>query len=102
MEIELKLLLAPQDAPPELLRRTLTYNRLTFSPMSMVAHDDIHVFETLQKSLAGNGNPWVSLHREHRAQQSEAASADISGTSEDLMRNQFRAWLEAMTSSAQP
>lgn len=91
--------LAPRDAPAELLHRTLTYNRLTFSPMSMVAHDDIHVFETLQKSLAGNGNPWVSLHREHRAEQTEAACPDISGTSEGLMRNQFRAWLEALVSS---
>lgn len=93
--------LAPRDAPPELLQRTLTYNRLTFSPMSMVAHDDIHVFETLQKSLAGNGNPWVSLHREHRTEQGEAACPNLSGTSEGLMRNQFRAWVDAMASGVE-
>lgn len=92
--------LAPVDAPDVLLQRTLMYNRLTFSPMSMVAHDDIHVFETMQHALAASGNPWVSLHREHRADETERLGSDISGTNEWLMRNQFRAWADFVAQPA--
>ena len=52
------------DAEPELLlERSMNYNRLVFSPMSVVAHDDVHLFESMQKGLRGEGNEWVSLHR---------------------------------------
>ena len=88
--------LAPKDAPRELLRRTLTYNRLTFSPMSVVAHDDVHIFEGIQTALAAQGNPWVSLHREYRDDERLQPIQDVSGTSELLMRNQFRAWAALM------
>jgi len=89
-------------APEALLRRTLTYNRLAFSPMSMVAHDDIHVFESIQRALMAEGNPWVSLHREHTADESSRSDADVSGTNEWLMRNQFRAWARLMASEPWP
>ena len=89
--------LAPEGAPEVLLERTLTYNRLAFSPMSIVAHDDIHVFQTIQRALAADANPWVSLHREHTPDETPGTGADISGTSEWPMRNQFRAWAALMT-----
>ncbi|GLC95062.1 oxidoreductase [Cupriavidus sp. TA19] len=88
--------LVPRGAPQELLRRTLTYNRLTFSPMSVVAHDDLHIFEGIQASLAAQGNPWVSLHREYRDDEQLQPVQDVSGTNELLMRNQFRAWAALM------
>lgn len=84
-------------APEVLLERTLTYNRLAFSPMSIVAHDDIHVFQTVQCALAANANPWVSLHREHVSGESSTGGADTSGTSEWPMRNQYQAWAALMT-----
>lgn len=85
-----------KGAPEELLQRTLGYSRLVYSPMSPVAHDDIHVFESIQRSLAARSNPWISLHRLHRAD--EAGQSDgHSATSEILMRNQFRAWAHWMT-----
>lgn len=90
--------LAPQGAPDALLQRTLTYNRLAFSPMSMVAHDDIHVFQSIQRALASNSNPWISLHREHAADEASRPEAETSGTNEWLMRNQFRAWVRLMAS----
>ena len=41
------------DGAPDLLfERAMTYNRLVFSPMSMVAHDDVHLFESIQQGLA--------------------------------------------------
>ena len=89
--------LALEGAPDALLERTLTYNRLAFSPMSMVAHDDIHVFESIQRAIASDANPWISLHREHTAGESADGLSEISGTSEWPMRNHYRAWADLMT-----
>ena len=86
-----------EGAPELLFERALSYNRLVFSPMSVVAHDDVHLFESMQKGLKAEGNEWVSLHRDHRAGDAEVAPQDVNGTSELLMRNQFRAWADFMT-----
>ena len=87
------------DGAPDLLfERSMSYNRLVFSPMSVVAHDDVHLFESIQQGLRADGNDWVSLHRDFDA--AELAHADASttnGTNELLMRNQYRAWARYMT-----
>lgn len=86
-----------EDAPDLLLERATSYNRLVFSPMSVVAHDDVHLFESVQQGLQAGGNPWVSLHRGYRAdEQPVAAATTCAGTSELLMRNQFQAWATFM------
>jgi phenylpropionate dioxygenase-like ring-hydroxylating dioxygenase large terminal subunit len=41
--------LRAEGAPDLLFDRSLTYNRLVFSPMSVVAHDDVHLFESMQR-----------------------------------------------------
>ncbi len=61
-----------------------------------MAHDDIHVFQTIQRALIADANPWISLHREHMPDETAATGADISGTNEWPMRNQFRAWAALM------
>lgn len=86
-------------APDVLLERAMTYNRLVFSPMSVVAHDDVHLFESIQQGLLAQGQPWVSLHRNHQAGESAHTRADTNSANEWLMRNQYRAWAQAM---AQP
>lgn len=87
----------PVGAPDELLASALLYNRQVFSPFSMVAHDDLHLFEGIQRSLAARGNPWVSLHRGARgASAGEAVPRDVSGIDEALIRNQYQAWAQAM------
>lgn len=86
-----------EGAPDELLRRTQHYNRLVYSPMSPVAHDDIHVFESMQRALQARPNPWVSLHRLHSTDETADDNVEHSATSEILMRNQFRAWLHGMS-----
>ena len=53
-----------EGAPDLLFERSMTYNRLVFSPMSVVAHDDVHLFESIQQGLRAGGNEWVSLHRD--------------------------------------
>ena len=85
----------PMGAPPALLESALTYNRSVFSPTSIVAADDLHLFESVQRGLAALANPWVSLHREAQGAP-EALPRDVSGIDEALMRNQYRAWLEGM------
>ncbi|CAB3781595.1 3-phenylpropionate/cinnamic acid dioxygenase subunit alpha [Paraburkholderia caffeinitolerans] len=85
-----------KGAPEVLLQRTLTYSRLINSPMSVVGHDDLHAYRAIQEGLAANGNAWVSLHRDYRADESEARDLTVNGTSEISMRNQFRAWARYM------
>ena len=83
-------------APDVLLERSMQYNRLAFSPMSIVAHDDVHLFEGLQRGLHSDGNPWISLHRGWTPDEASGGIRDVNGTNEILMRNQFRAWAHWM------
>ncbi len=86
-----------EGAPDLLFERAMTYNRLVFSPMSVVAHDDVHLFESMQRGLAAGANEWVSLHRDFDPAEATDAVRDVNGTNEALMRNQFRAWAQHMT-----
>jgi nitrite reductase/ring-hydroxylating ferredoxin subunit len=90
----------PVGAPPELLHSALLYNRQVFSPMSIVAHDDLHLFEGIQRSLAARGNPWVSLHRGATGDDARPPR-DVDGIDEALLRNQYRAWAEGMLAGAE-
>jgi phenylpropionate dioxygenase-like ring-hydroxylating dioxygenase large terminal subunit len=89
-------------APDILLERAMSYNRLVFSPMSIVAHDDVHLFESIQQGLRARGNEWISLHRNYDPAELAQASIITNGTNELLMRNQFRAWVGLMAPQAQP
>ncbi|QDL37258.1 aromatic ring-hydroxylating dioxygenase subunit alpha [Rhodoferax sediminis] len=90
-----------EGAPALLFERSMTYNRLVFSPMSVVAHDDVHLFENMQEGLRGEGNDWVSLHRGFDPAEFGQTTLEVNGTNEILMRNQFRAWVKFMTLSMQ-
>jgi len=83
-------------APDLLFERAMSYNRLVFSPMSVVAHDDVHLFESIQQGLRAGGNEWVSLHRNYDPAELAQETITTNGTNELLMRNQFRAWAKAM------
>jgi benzoate/toluate 1,2-dioxygenase subunit alpha len=85
-----------KGAPAKLLERTVMYNRLINSPMSVVGHDDLHCYRSAQEGLAAHGNEWVSLHRNFDPKELDAKELTCNGTSEISMRNQFRAWREFM------
>jgi hypothetical protein len=85
-----------KGAPDKLLERTMMYNRLINSPMSVVGHDDLHCYRSAQEGLAAEGNEWVSLHRDFKESELGAGEQTCNGTSEISMRNQFRAWREFM------
>jgi len=83
-------------APEALLARTTTYSRLINSPTSVVGHDDLHCYRSIQEGLAGGGD-WVSLHRNHSPTEAVSAAGTYGATNEVPMRSQFRAWAEFMT-----
>jgi benzoate/toluate 1,2-dioxygenase subunit alpha len=85
-----------KGAPAKLLERTMMYNRLINSPMSVVGHDDLHCYRSAQEGLAAEGNEWVSLHRNFEAEELREGERTCNGTSEISMRNQFRAWRRFM------
>lgn len=85
-----------KGAPELLLQRTVTYNRLINSPMSVVGHDDLHCYRAIQEGLAAQGNEWVNLHRNFDPKEVDAREVTANGTSDISMRNQFRAWREFM------
>ncbi len=89
-----------EGAPDVLFERAMSYNRLVFSPMSVVAHDDVRIFEGIQHGLRAEGNEWVSLHRGFDSQELAARTVTTTGTNELLMRNQFRAWAKFMATDA--
>jgi len=62
----------------------------------VVAHDDVHLFESIQRGLHAGGNEWVSLHRNYDAAELAQSTITTNGTNELLMRNQFRAWAKSM------
>ena len=88
-------------APDELLARTTTYSRLINSPTSVVGHDDLHCYRSIQQGLAAGGNEWVSLHRNYSATEAEHIAGTYGATNEVPMRGQFRAWVTFMTRGAE-
>src|SRR2546422_135349 len=83
-----------KGAPDSLLARTVMYNRLINSPMSVVGHDDLHCYRSIQEGLAAQGNEWVNLQRNYDPSEKEKSELTANGTSDVSMRNQFRAWRE--------
>src|SRR2546421_3537119 len=86
-----------KGAPDALLERTVAYNRLINSPMSVVGHDDLHCYRAAQEGLAAAGNEWVNLQRNFDSSEMQAPELTANGASDISMRNQFRAWREFMT-----
>jgi benzoate/toluate 1,2-dioxygenase alpha subunit len=84
-------------APDEMLARTTTYSRLINSPTSVVGHDDLHCYRSIQEGLACAGSDWVSLHRNYSPAESDSLAGTYGATSEVSMRGQYRAWAKYMT-----
>jgi phenylpropionate dioxygenase-like ring-hydroxylating dioxygenase large terminal subunit len=78
-------------------RRALWYFNLVNSPSTMINADDLENWSKGQLGLESTGGDWVSFHRNHGG---DAIEGDVSysknGTSEIVMRSQFKAWTEYM------
>ena len=88
-----------KGAPPDLLQRTAMYNRLINSPFSVVGHDDLYAYRAIQEGLHGEGNDWVSLHRNHDPNEMMSLDQVTNGTNELPFRSQYRAWARYMTAT---
>ncbi len=86
-------------APNQLLERTIMYSRLINAPTSPVGHDDQEMYERAQDSLQSDSNPWVNMQRLLDPDETDG-TAEVNGTSERQMRNQFRAWQRFMTEAS--
>jgi phenylpropionate dioxygenase-like ring-hydroxylating dioxygenase large terminal subunit len=86
-----------KGAPEAIYRRSLWYYNLVNSPATMVNADDLENWTKGQWGLASNGGDWVSFHRDHGGDtESGGVTYSNHGTSEAVMRNQFRAWSQYM------
>jgi benzoate/toluate 1,2-dioxygenase alpha subunit len=84
-------------APDDILNRTTTYTRLINAPTSVVGHDDLHCYRSIQEGLASGSNEWVSLHRNYSLVESGSIAGTYGATNEAPMRGQYRAWARFMT-----
>jgi phenylpropionate dioxygenase-like ring-hydroxylating dioxygenase large terminal subunit len=80
-------------APEEMHELTLQFVNLAASPASLVASDDLEIFERCQRGLASGTNEWIDMRRGVLADRRQADGSMVSaGTSELPMRHQFETW----------
>jgi phenylpropionate dioxygenase-like ring-hydroxylating dioxygenase large terminal subunit len=84
-------------APREMHELTLQFVNLAASPASLIASDDLEIFERCQRGLESAAQDWIDVRRGVLADRREAdGSIRSPGTSEAAIRNQFAAWLQYM------
>lgn len=83
-------------APQKMLERTIQYNNLINSPCSMVAHDDIEMYERATAGLQSTASEWVNVSRLYQADEHWDQTCEVSGTSEIAMRNFYAMWQRMM------
>jgi phenylpropionate dioxygenase-like ring-hydroxylating dioxygenase large terminal subunit len=80
-------------APEEMHDLTLQFVNLAASPASLVASDDLEIFERCQAGLESAANDWIDMRRGVLADEAQPDGSRRSpGTSEVAMRNQFETW----------
>ena len=82
-----------KGAPEAIYRRSLWYYNLVNSPATMINADDLENWTKGQWGLQSDGGDWVSFHRWYGDDREEnGVTYSNHGTSEAVMRNQFKAW----------
>ena len=90
-----------KGAPEAIYRRSLWYFNLVNSPATMINADDLENWTKGQWGLESNGGDWVSFHREYgRDIEKDGAVYSQKGTSEAVMRSQFKAWVKYLAPTA--
>ena len=79
-------------------RRSLWYFNLVNSPSTMVNADDLENWTKGQWGLESTGSNWVSFHRNFGGDTIDGeVTYSNNGTSEAVMRSQFKAWQQYMS-----
>lgn len=88
---------ALDGAPEEMTRLTLRFLTAAASPASLVAADDLEVFERCQRGFAGLGPEWLDISRGVLRDRESDSEWLAPGTSEIPIRLQFGAWRRWMS-----
>ena len=84
-----------KGVPDAIYQRSLWYFNLVNSPATMVNADDLENWTRAQRGLESQGGDWVSFHRHFGADtERDGVVYSNKGTSEAVMRSQFKAWSE--------
>jgi len=84
-------------APEEMHQLTLQFVNLAASPASLVASDDLEIFERCQRGLQDAASDWIDMRRGALGDQRQADGSTLGrGTSELAVRHQFAAWQRYM------
>jgi phenylpropionate dioxygenase-like ring-hydroxylating dioxygenase large terminal subunit len=91
-----------KGVPEAIYRRSLWYYNLVNSPATMINADDLENWTKGQWGLeASKAGDWVSFHRNFGGDtEKDGVIYSNNGTSEAVMRSQFRAWAEYMKPAA--
>lgn len=90
-----------EGAPQEMFELSLRFLNTASSPASLVASDDLEIFERCQRGLQDSAADWIDLGRGlHHDRVAADGSSVAPGTSELPIRNQMRAWRAHMTAAA--
>jgi phenylpropionate dioxygenase-like ring-hydroxylating dioxygenase large terminal subunit len=82
-----------KGAPEAMYQRALWYFNLVNSPSTMINADDLENWSKAQLGLESKGGDWVSFHRNYGGDtEKDGVLYSNNGTSEVVMRNQFKAW----------
>ena len=84
-------------APDELNRELIRYLNVTHSAASLIQSDDVEMFRRVQGGLQGDGGDWVWFNRHQHNDEPFDGGVRARGTSDLVMRNQYRAYLDLMT-----
>jgi phenylpropionate dioxygenase-like ring-hydroxylating dioxygenase large terminal subunit len=84
-------------APEEMHALTLQFVNLAASPASLVASDDLEIFERCQRGLESAANDWIDVRRGALADRPQPDGSILgAGTSELAIRHQFETWKQFM------
>jgi hypothetical protein len=84
-------------APQEMHELTLQFVNLAASPASLVASDDLEIFERCQRGLQDAASDWIDVRRGALGDRGQPDGSTLgSGTSELAIRHQFAAWQRYM------
>lgn len=87
-----------KGVPDAIYQRSLWYFNLVNSPATMVNADDLENWTRAQHGLASSGGEWVSFHRHYGGDtEKDGVIFSNKGTSEAVMRSQFKAWRAYMS-----
>jgi len=85
-----------KGAPEKMFRDQVVNLNRTHSPTSLVQTDDVEAFARAQQGMLTSGNEWILLGRKGQAETLPSGRIQTTGTSEEGMRGQYRAWLTYM------